>query len=592
MAEKELTLSLPQIPKDAYYEDYVASILNTGGYYLERSVHRAENGIDLLELDVVATKFTASSIDSTIIEVKSGGWGMKDVFKVSGWLHFLNLNKAALIFQQREEERCEDVYKRVADSLSVTLLSNRINEEGRLQNLEINKHFNIAIDDISEQVTIAFRYSYDLERVMRDSVARFMKDHPEYETPKMVLAYYRDLIDTSFFVNDSIDRIHFVSDLFLKYKNIASIMEHELNNEGIKSADECAYFVNYYNLFFPREMNINPVDFALLVTLLNKVYVIKSMVEQIVIPTTLPTDEVKNFMQRLKLITLNSNIKDGFDELKKHKYFYLYPYFFQVFFYVFGGFFMSAKREEEYRLLSRITGVPIEEIDNAFVFWDVLFPLQDGSWLRVVNPHKGMVELKMVPAPLRGLGVNLRRHLYAPEGVTDIQKQFDNLSAIADLNPYRDMLKWNNAAFAMLKQDVVLHHLTEEGITKSTKRLKSVLDYLNHTGKYVDIQTITEIAINKSKPNYSIRGYVCKLDEEKYDLYIVKTDNRLVPHPMVKVVTDLMLNPVSMQNCFVLGTDESIADDIDDTIWMTSRFDRSKLPLLEPVIKTVEGVRK
>lgn len=592
MAEKELTLSLPQIPKDAYYEDYVASILNAGGYYLERSVHRAENGIDLLELDVVATRFTASSVDSTIIEVKSGGWGMKDVFKVNGWLHFLDLTKAALIFQQREEDRGEEVFKRVAETLSVALLSNRINEDGRLENQEINTHFNIAIDDLSEHVTKAFRYSYDLERVMRDSVVRFIKDHPEYETPKKVLSYYRELIDTSFFVNDPIDRIHFVSDLFQRYRNIASIMEHELNNEGVKDADECVYFVNYYDLFFPREMRIYPVDMALLVTLLNKVYLIKSMVEQIVIPAALPEDKVPSFIQRLKYISLNSNITDGFDELKKHKYFYLYPYFFQVFFYVFGGFFMTAKKEEEYRLLSRITGVPVEEIDNAFAFWDILFHLPDSSWLREVNPHKGMIELKMVPAPLRGLGVNLRRHLYAPEGEIDNQKQFDNLSAIAGWNPFRDMLKWNNSAFAMLKQDVVLHHITEEGMTKSTKRLRSVLDYLNHTGKYVDIQAITDIAIQKSKPNYSTRGFVCKLDEEKYDLYIVKTDNRLVPHPMVKVVTDLGLNPVALQNCFVLGTDESIADDIDDTIWMTSRFDRSKLPLLEPILKTVEGVRK
>lgn len=36
MAEAEVTLQLPQIPKDCYYEDYVAAILNAGGYYLDR----------------------------------------------------------------------------------------------------------------------------------------------------------------------------------------------------------------------------------------------------------------------------------------------------------------------------------------------------------------------------------------------------------------------------------------------------------------------------------------------------------------------------------------------------------------------------
>ena len=76
MDESQNTLQLPAIPKDCYYEDYVASILNAGGFYLDRSVHLSEDGTDLLELDVVATKFENDHYDETIVEVKSGGWGV------------------------------------------------------------------------------------------------------------------------------------------------------------------------------------------------------------------------------------------------------------------------------------------------------------------------------------------------------------------------------------------------------------------------------------------------------------------------------------------------------------------------------------
>ena len=180
MADTELSLALPLIPKDAYYEDYVAAILNAGGYYLERSVHRAENNIDLLELDVVATKFMPENIDSTIIEVKSGGWGMKDVFKVNGWLNFLKLDKAAFIYQQNEKNKDEDTLKGVTNCLSVSLLSNKLEDDGTLKNDEINHHFGIKLDDIPIHVLKAFRYSYDMERVMRDYMMRYSKENPSF----------------------------------------------------------------------------------------------------------------------------------------------------------------------------------------------------------------------------------------------------------------------------------------------------------------------------------------------------------------------------------------------------------------------------
>lgn len=55
---KEDGISLPIIPRDAYYEDYVAAILNAGGYYLQRSIHDYVNGQEMLELDILACKIT------------------------------------------------------------------------------------------------------------------------------------------------------------------------------------------------------------------------------------------------------------------------------------------------------------------------------------------------------------------------------------------------------------------------------------------------------------------------------------------------------------------------------------------------------
>ena len=377
----------------------------------------------------------------------------------------------------------------------------------------------------------------------------------------------------------------------MNYRNISAIMDHEIHGKGLKSADECKNFVDYYDLFFPKTMKLNPVDVALQVTLLNRVYIIKSMVEHLLLPQKISVEsKLQEFLERLKYTSLNSNIKNGFDELKNHQYFYLYPYFFQVFYYVFGGFIMEAKHNEEYQLLSTITGLPVAEINNAFTFWDKLYPI-NGSWMQKINPHGGMTAMKMTPAPLRGVGVNFRRHLYAPQGEEDSEKIFDNLKDLVGVEPYSDMIKWNNAAFEELKQDVVLHQITTVGESKSTKRYKAVEEYLNKCGRYVEVKTLKDIAAEKRKPNFSVRGFVGMIDENDYDLYIVKSDNRLIKHPMINVISELHLNQVAMQKCFVLGTDESIADNIDDTIWVTCRIERTNLTKLEPVLKCVDGLK-
>lgn len=38
----DYVIDLPEIPKDFAYEDYVASVLNAGGFYLERGLHKRD----------------------------------------------------------------------------------------------------------------------------------------------------------------------------------------------------------------------------------------------------------------------------------------------------------------------------------------------------------------------------------------------------------------------------------------------------------------------------------------------------------------------------------------------------------------------
>lgn len=581
MKQDDKGLVLPSIPKDSYYEDYVAAILNAGGYYLDRSVHRTKDGLELLELDIVATKFTSENTRSKIIEVKSGGWGIKDLFKVNGWLNYLGKNQAAFIYQKVSENKDEAIMQEVAKEFKIDLLNSILTPDNTIDDSAILERFQIDLQNVPKPVLYAFRYSYDLERVMLDFIRKFIKENPQYLTPNIVYGYFRQLTDGSFFIYDPIERLHFLTDLSKEHRNIACMLDKELKGNGVLSPDECVNFDKWFEIENPKDMQQRPVDVALYVQLLNRLYVLKSIVEYLLMPAKEGQTEMERFMERLNYMSLNYNITYGIETLKSHPQYYLYPYFYQVFFYVFGGFFTVAKKEEEYRLLSDLTGLSVGDIDKALVFWDELFPLQN-SWIYEMN-NKGIEFMKFVPSPLRGIGVNFRRHLYAPEGVKDSEALFENLKSIVGEKPYMDLMHWNNMAYAMLEADSNLHKNLAGGVSKYNAHLNIAEQYIKSCGVYSEIKLLTDFVADKNKNSLKVQGFYCKINEEVYDLYIVKKDNNLCSFPINHIFNVIKLNQGHLRHCYVLGTDEK-KKDINDTIWITCTAHNSNFDNLRPLI--------
>lgn len=131
-------------------------------------------------------------------------------------------------------------------------------------------------------------------------------------------------------------------------------------------------------------------------------------------------------------------------EFKKHQYYYLYPYFWQVFIFLFGGFILEDKKKEEYQLLSEISGLPEMEIDNALSVFDILFPIE-GGWMKKVN-STSIKLLKFMPSSFCGIGVYLRKDIYCK------RKTLDELKEIfAEGYTFNDMIRYNNLAYEYLK---------------------------------------------------------------------------------------------------------------------------------------------
>ena len=152
---------------------------------------------------------------------------------------------------------------------------------------------------------------------------------------------------------------------------------------------------------------------------------------------------MKGIMRTIERLGLPNNIKDGIIALQSnHKYYYLYPHFWQIFIYVFGGFILEEKKEQEYKMLSELTRIPVDEIPNALMAFDTLFPIEGSSWLLTTNSN--ITILRFMPLQLSGVGANFRRIIYGADdkhlSYEDLGKQFKSKYTLIDLIKYNNLL--------------------------------------------------------------------------------------------------------------------------------------------------------
>ena len=433
--EKDGSISLPKIPKDKEYEDFIAAILQSCGYYLERGIiHRIKQ--DVLELDIVSSKFSKENVDRTISEIKSGGWGLPDIFKVRGRMDYLNLGKASFIVQHPNQTM--EVSKSIASKINVVLINNQ-----DLDCSELFSAYSINKEEITDEIIESYRYAFALETEMILYLRSRVKSDSKKIGFQMLEKYLFEINSNSFFVNTPVDRIKKLFDAYVENKNITARIAEEIESDSYPDSGDGLVISKkqFYKLFYEaKDKSILYV--ALYAELLARIAILKSCIEDILI------GKPESFLDRLKHFTLPANIRDGLQKLQKEPYSYLYPYFWQVFVYLFGGFILNDKKDSEYQLLSSITKIPVEAIPDAFNAFDKLFPLGEGkSWI-IQQPNTQISVMQFFPLPLSGIGANFRRIRYKKEN----DDSYENLSKqLTSGHTISDIIKWNNLAYNFLK---------------------------------------------------------------------------------------------------------------------------------------------
>ena len=430
---KKVSISLPQNPKEKDYEDYICAYLQAGGLYLERNIIHRETE-EILEIDILTSDFQKINVINNLIEIKGGEWGFNEIFKIKGWMVFLNYDNGSFIVQHERQHL--DYYQSKALELNIDLINNfDLNNTKKV----LDKFRKIDFNDNEIEM---IRFSYLLERKFLKKLKKLKKDNPLLKSYYALDDYFYHINSGSFFSRTPIERINKLFKLYLKYKNITSKICNEI--EGGDFEDEEIHEIPskmYHNLFYEPTETI--LHFSLYVEHIARITILKCVIEYLILNKKGNYDD-DDFMEQLEFLNLPFNISQGINELVKDKYFYLYPRFWQFFTYTFGGFILTDIKVKEYELLSTKTGIPIDEIPNAFNSFNKLFP-NSKKWTNKIA-NSGIECHLFFPVSFSGIGANYRRLVYTND------KEYNSLGEqLPKKMTLKDLIKWNNLTCSLLK---------------------------------------------------------------------------------------------------------------------------------------------
>jgi len=433
------SVSLSDFPKGPEFEEYISAFFQLGGYYIERNI--IERGVEeVLELDIITTNYNILPPEIKLIEVKSGGWGFTDIFKIRGWMDYLNIYEGALIVS-REKRRIDD-YKKISNALNIDSVVISDLSESKEALAEFMSNGSIEDVDIS-----IWRFSYWVERNLLKCLTHKKNSNTDKKCFKPLTDYHFEVNNKIFFTENIAEKVGKLYDIFQKFPRISAKCGNELIGNSFE--DECDALPDKIFSDTYYECKYNVIQISTFIEHRARLAILKNAIDYRIykeLGDTSKTDDISKRSdgnsEMCALDSLPQSFKEGLDTISKHEYFKKYPVFWQWFMWMFGGFILKDYEEREYEILSQKTGIPIGEIPNAFESYQILFPLNAGWFKDLSNSNIKVMKLSSVP--FWGVGANYRRLLYTESG------KFEDLE-LTGTHTLKDLIKWNNLTIEVLK---------------------------------------------------------------------------------------------------------------------------------------------
>ncbi|MFH2070977.1 MAG: hypothetical protein ABIJ11_07240 [Elusimicrobiota bacterium] len=433
-------VELPKIPKDKEFEEYVSAFFQCSGYYIERNI--IERQIEeVLELDIIITNYNINPPEIRLLEVKSGNWGFPDIFKIKGWMVYLNISKGILI-TSKEKDNIEFIKKKTNSlSIDLAIIPNLNESKDKLSNI-------INSSNINDVDIECWRFSYWVERNLLERLNHKKKCQPDKKYLRVLEDCYFKVNSRIFFTEYIISKVNQLYTLFQDYPLLSARSGNELMggcfDDEIDVLPKELYEETYYSCMY------NDIQISTFIEHRTRLAILKNAIDYKLYKMVGDKNRTQDFYIKFLGVKLPSSgflpnsFMSGLEKISKDKFFHKYSIFWQWFMWMFGGFILEDYKNKDFEILSEKTGIPIDEIPNALDSYQKLFP-QDDGWFIDLFPNSNIKIMKMFPVPFMGIGANYRRELYTES------KQYKDLKLRGD-HTLSDLIKWNNLTIEVLNQ--------------------------------------------------------------------------------------------------------------------------------------------
>lgn len=390
---------------------------------------------DILELDIFATYYGSDEALRRLIEVKGGKWGFTDLFKVVGWMQYLNLEHGAFFITQWDD-RASAPRKMKPLGLDVVCFD----DFEAAPQLFTDKGYGSFAEP---RLIGLWRHSYGVERKFVKLIHK--QERAGHEGAKAAKTYHRQINNGTFFARAPEESLAMLYEAFREHPKLTLGYAREIDggdfdpHTAASDSPSCQAAL--------RSGKHSELQACMYLEHRARLAILKAAVDYALAHPDGPPEfrmskDGKSFLfEGLTYHVLPETFHDGIAWLREQPSFRRYATFWQQFLWGWGGFYLKDRAGEEFEWMAEYSGIPANEIPTALEAFDRFFPIPNG-WL--TTPGSTDIHmLKMVPFIFQGVGAHQRRIQY---------NLVDNLAALQPSAPYTipDLAKRINCAVDFL----------------------------------------------------------------------------------------------------------------------------------------------
>jgi hypothetical protein len=382
--------TLPEVPRGKELEDFVAALLQSTGHFVEKSVEEP----NVLELDIVATTYGDGGASRRLFEVKEGSPQFSDIFKVLGWMTYLNIEQGAFVAARPPENHPLDFITSRCEQVGIKFLL--IDDQGAAGQVFERAGFGAA----EEQLHEFWRFSMWVERNLIKGLRRYAFDHPRMAAPREALNYYKLINNGIFMTRDAVEQVEKLYAAFQEHPRLTAGAAEELGGRAYDPHTQETNSPEMRQAMFEGQHVL--LQACMYLEHRARLSLLKATVDYLAAGGAVRRNLDGSYTVDFRIVDLPNSFAHGLEQISQQPNYRLYPLFWQVFLWGWGGLIVTDRQQDDYAGLAAQTGLPVADIPTALQAFDHLFPTANG-WVREVKTASFSV-VTLVPTPFQGLG--------------------------------------------------------------------------------------------------------------------------------------------------------------------------------------------